>query len=468
MSIFQRAIQSRNGPAPEPNRGIVSQSPPSIFQRAKEARRTAMDTVDEEETKEESWPDYLKRNALQHAARVSETVLGFPGAAKQVFQRSRKELEEHLPEELRVSELEQKAFGKPEQNTLEAFLMQPPTSSDIREKGTPHVASKLGKDKDYLEPKNEGERFAGDLTQDITSFFLPGSGRLKLAVRLGAPVLGNLAKEGVKYAGGDQEIAEKVKMGVMLATSLSGQSNPQQFASQRIRTAREMVPKNATTNARPLIEKIAGIQGRLSRGLSVPSKSRTQQGIRDLANQIHNGKIGFHSLMDARDNINEWISEAGGWDVPRAQRDATLYNLNDLKKQITTTLDEGLTKQFPNAGELYKTGYEAAAVTHQSNAISNFIRNNFGKKVESIGIKLLFPTAIGGLAYAPKVGAAGIAAYPLYKGGQILYRVAESPTLARYYQDVITNSVSGNVPAMIESMQKLDKALLEEEKKQKA
>src|SRR5438046_4647968 len=105
--------------------------------------------------------------------------------------------------------------------------------------------------------------------------------------------------------------------------------------------------------------------------------------MQDLAGQVQNNRLSMHSLMDPRDNVNEWISEAGGWDVPANTRDATVRNLNELKRQIISTIDENMQNRFPEAAELYRTGYEAAAVNHQSNAISNFIERNFGKKLTS-------------------------------------------------------------------------------------
>jgi hypothetical protein len=227
-----------------------------------------------------------------------------------------------------------------------------------------------------------------------------------------------------------------------------------------------MVPDTATVNALPLADSLMPLYKRVTRGLDVPSKSRAIQGMKDLASQVENGRISLRSLMDARDNVNEWISEAGGWDVPLNTRDATIRNLNELKTQIIRSIDENMAARFPEASELYRTGYEAAAVNHKSHAISNFIEKNFGKKVSSVGAKLLFPGLAGGAAILPKTIGTGAALYPMYKTGQVLYRVANSPTLAKYYQDVIVASSIGNAPAMIHSLQKLDKALAEQERKE--
>lgn len=368
------------------------------------------------------------------------------------------------PEGDRLSDMNERMA--PSKESLEDRLMNPPTSSDLRETVTPAIAEKFGQERDYLEPRGEGEKIGGELTQDLISFFMPGTGQLRMAVRIGAPIAGNLAKQGAKYLGADEKEAEQAKLGVMLMTTVAGQSNPAQFAQQRIAQARNLVPDTATANAVPLANSLMPLYHRIQRGLGVPSKTRAAQGMRDLAGQVQNGRISMRSLMDARNDVNEWIAEAGGFDVPAAVRDRTIANLNDLKRQIIDTVDTNLTQRFPQAAELYESGYEAAAVTHQSNAISNFIERYFGRKVASAGAKVLFPGLAGGAAVLPKTAATAASVYPLYKTGQVLYRVGNSPTLARYYGDVLRNASQANAPAMIKSIDMLDKQLEKDEKKE--
>lgn len=407
--------------------------------------------------------EFFKRNIGQNAARAAETIVGMPGNFKKAYMQSRDMLESFLPESIQKLKPQSQEGGESSQN----LFFNPPTSTNLRENVTPIVAEKIGGAKDYFEPKNEKEKVAGELTQDITSFFMPGTGQMRLAVRLGAPVVGNLTKQGAKYLGADEETAEKAKLGFMLATTVAGQSDPGRFSSNRISQAKQMIPDTATVNAMPLANRLMPLYERVTRGLGVPSKSRAIQGMQDLANQVQNGRIPLRNLMDARDNVNEWISEAGGWDVPANTRDATLRNLNELKTQIITTIEENMASRFPQAQELYQTGYEAAAVNHQSNAISNFIEKNFGRKTSSVGAKLLFPGLAGGAAVLPKTAGVAAATYPIYKTGQILYRIGNSPTLARYYQDVILSASRGNAPAMISNMERLDKELAKEEEKER-
>lgn len=417
----------------------------------------------EKETADEE----VRRNIAQYGARGVETVLGMPGNLKKAFNQTKEFFEESLfPGQPKTSELEKKAFASPEKGSWSELAMNPPTSSELREGVTPLVSEYATGDKDYLEPKSEKEKFAGELTQDITSFFLPGTGQMNLMTRVGAPLIGNLAKQGVKYLGADEKTAENTKLGFMLATTLAGTSNPGQFARERIGQAKNMVPLSATFDVTNLANRFMPLYNRMQRGLGVPSKSRAMQGMQDLAGQVQNNRMSLRSLMDARDHVNEWISEAGGWDVPGPVRDATVANLNEFKTQVIDTINEQLNSRFPEAADLYRTGYEAAAVTHRSNAISNFIERHFGRKVASAGAKVLFPAVAGGAAVLPKTVGTAALAYPVYKAGQVLYRVGKSPTLSRYYQSVLHNAAIGNAPAMIKSMDLLDKELAKQEKKE--
>lgn len=418
----------------------------------------------------ESWTQWLGRNTAQQAARSSEFILGLPGAMQRGFDQTKSFVDSVmkpiLPEG--VSEAIEAQRKIPEKDTWHEFFAFPPTPAEVREKGTKKVSKAVFDDASYMEPRTEGEKALGEFNQDLTAMFMPGTGQLRMMTRIGAPIVGTATKRGLKYLGADEETADKAKAGVMLATTLATQSNPLQYSRDRIAEGKAMIPQGTTVDARPFGRSLFPLWQRLQRGLGVPSKSRAREGIIDLAEQVQNGRLDLHSLMDARDNVNEWIGEAGGWDVPPEVRDPTLRNLNELKRNIIDTVNDNLQTRFPEAAELYSTGYEAAAVTHQSNAISNFIERNFGRKAASVGAKLLFPTALGGATVLPKTAVAGTIAYPIYKAGQVLYRVGQSPTLANYYANVIEAAIRGNAPQMINNLIKLDnKMKLEEDKRKK-
>lgn len=418
----------------------------------------------------ESWKEWKDRVSEQMQARSAETVFGLPGGLKKAFQQSKEYIESLLPESIQnlsksIQEQEKEMF-QPEEGSAHEFIMNPPTAGEIREKGTKKLANVKFGNADYLEPRNDLESAAGEFTQDLTGMFT-SPGQMKMLTRIGAPIAGNLIKQGAKYIGLEDKTAEKLKYGSMLAFTLSSQSNPQKFSNDRIAEGKAGVPQGMSVDAMPIAQSLFPLQQRINRGLNVPSKARVQQGINELAEQARagNGRLDMHSLMDARDNINEWISEAGGWDIPAPTKTATVRNLNELKRSVIDTIDNNLAARYPQAGELYRSGYEAAAVTHKSNVISNYIERHFGKKIKSVGAKLLFPAAVGGAAFLPKGAVVAGGLYPVYKAGQVIYRVSRSPTLANYYADVVEASLKGNATQMVHSLSKLDQALEKEEKK---
>lgn len=419
----------------------------------------------------ETTPEEARRITGQQISRAGETILGYPGNLKKAVGQARDYVESlfGVPEEERLAKKGEETFGKPEEGSIEDYAFNPPTTPEIREKGTKQLAEKITGEKEYFEPKTKEEEVAGEFTQDLTSMFMPGTRRLSWLSRIGAPVAGNLTKQGVKYFGGEEETAEKAKLGVMLMSTLASQSNPAEFSRNRIAQAINMVPETVTVSSGPLARRLWPVYRYIQSGLrGVPSASRTREAIQDLADQSRNGRMNLRSLMKARDDINEFINDAGGFDVHPDVRDRTVANLNRAKRAIIETIDENLSQRFPEAAELYRTGYEAAAVTHQSNAISNFLEKRFGKTLTSAGAKLLFPAAAGGAAIiGPKTVIGTAALLPLYQTGKVMYRIANSPILARYYQDVITSSTIGNSAAMVKSLSKFDRAMLKEEEKEK-
>jgi len=420
---------------------------------------------------EETTPEQARRISGQQIARGGETVLGYPGNLKKSVGQARDYIESlfGVPEEERLSKKGEETFGKPEKGSIEEFAFNPPTSAEIRETGTKKVAEKLTGDTEYLEPRTKEEEASGEFTQDLTSMFMPGTRRLNWLTRIGAPIAGNLTKQGVKFLGGSEETAEKAKLGVMLMSTLASQSNPAEFSRNRIAQAKNMIPETATVSSGPLARRLRPVYNYINSGLrNVPSAARTREIINDLADQSRTGRINMRSLMKARDDVNELINDAGGFDVHPDVRDRTVNNLNRAKRAIIQTIDENMSARFPQAAELYRTGYEASAVTHTSNAISNFLEKRFGRTLASVGARLLFPAATGGAALiGPKALVATTIGLPLYQTGKVMYRVANSPTLARYYQDVITSSTLGNTAAMVKSLSKFDKAMLKEEEKEK-
>ena len=78
---------------------------------------------------------------------------------------------------------------------------------------------------------------------------------------------------------------------------------------------------------------------------------------------------------------------------------------------------------------------------------------------------MLFFSSVGhgGVGKIATIGAMASVPYKIF---QMSYRIANSPVLSRYYLGVVRNASLGNLAAMSENMEKLDRALLSDEKKE--
>jgi hypothetical protein len=424
------------------------------------------DIQDQEKYKNESTLESAKRQAAQYTSRGAEGILGLPGAAKSAWQSSLDDFNSFLGIDKIVGSMDEMNSsvlgGKPEKGSVQDIIFNPPNPQDIRQGLTKKVAKSISGDESYLEPKSEFEEKVGEFSQDLATFFLPGN-KMSLPMKIITPLLGNLAKEGVKYLGADEGTAQKVKSGLMLMTSMAGASNPREFANNRIQQAKNLVPENATINARPFENQIIQIRNQLRKGLNTPDKSSTFQAIENLGNQIDpiTGRMNFRSLMQARDDINRLIDTAGGFDVPTSIKNATVRNLNNLKSRMIDTIDTTLQRFDPQAAELYRSGYEAASVLHQSNAISRFIEKVGGKYAFNPLTKTLFGggAVASGAAFFPKAAIGAATGFPLYQTGKLIYRVANSPTLAHYYGNVIRDATIQNTPSLLKNLKRFDKEL---------
>lgn len=398
-------------------------------------------------------------------ARIGEAILGAPGNLKKGLGQSFSQLNE----EFNLPPYDPSGLGQYEEGSVGESIFNPPTSHELRKGKTKEYAQQTKGNPEYYEPRGNIEEAAGEFAQDVTNMFLPGTRGFGLLTRLGAPLVSNAAKFLTKKLSGDEKLAENVKQGTSLIATIAGLSNPMQMAQQRISQSRQIVPETAAFNAQNLANNFMPLYTKLNRGFrNIPSKSKLRSNLDDFASQIQPGnQMSTHSLMDAVDNINELINEAKGFDIPKATRPQMLKNLNEAKTVLRKEVRDQL-KQYPEALELYNTGYEAAAVMHRSEAINNALEKYAGKKLASIGLKVLFPALAGagklingGFLFGPGLGAT-------YKTGQILYRVANSPTLARYYQNIIRRAEVGNIAAMSKSITSFDKGIDAQEKKDKS
>lgn len=378
----------------------------------------------------------IERAQAQLTSRGLETILGAPGDIVSF-----------------VSGL----FGA-EQNIL-------PTSSSLRDFSE---AKSLG----YTKPQTEFEEDIGELTSDIASMALPGGSSYSLAKNIGIPVIGSLVKQGIKYAKGDDTDQAYGKVGAMLALDLMANKTggAKKFAGSLFRKAEEAVPKGVSVNASELERSLNALENQLSSGGSRPTTKKALEKALEIKNEIKNGKIDVKRLAAYRPSINEAIEEMGGFnlELPKKLKPVAIRNLNLVKNEVVKTLNQYGEKFNPEFLKYNKSANEAWAVYENSNKIANFLRDKVSYSPKSKAVMNLFSlapvagvTALGSLSPAAATGA--LTGASLYQSYKILERVRKSPTLRKYYGNVVKEAAARNAPQATKNLKALDHILLTQE-----
>lgn len=361
-----------------------------------------------------------------------------------------------------------------------------PTSTSLQEKSEKWSQG-------YTTPQNEFEKKSDEFLGDVAGMMiLGGPGRTSgaiLARTLGVPLAGNLAQEGVKYATGDEKKAAQAKMGAMFILDLifarrdiTGNrgltGSPRTYVSELFNEAENSIPQGAMADAINLQNTLTTVRTDLQRGGTSPTTTAALKKIDEALNVINNGQIEVRELPAFRRNINAIAEQMGAWNVelpPNLRRQA-INNLGQVRRSIIEAGENYGRTQNPQFLQYWQAANEASSVLNRSNVVSSYIQRNYGNKFVSKGAKLLFGVGAGGAfcttlkvspVAAAVTGTAVTASSLIYQSGKVLYRIMESPTLRHYYLDSVTAAMNGQKSVMIQNLAKLDKALEEEEKKEK-
>jgi hypothetical protein len=380
----------------------------------------------------------IERNIAQQTARMGEAAIGLPGD---------------------VWSFAKSLLGFDPETNL-------PTSEKLRE--FTEQASQ-----GYLEPQNEFESRVGELQQDITSMMTPGSNVYSLARNIGIPVVANLVKEGINIAGGDK-IGTGAKIGTMIILDLISQrrGGAKKYASKLFEEGDKLVPKGEKAFLPHFETYLKTLEKTMESGGSRPSTSEPLKKIRELLERSKNGEIEVRELMDFRQAINEIKDSMGGYNVevpPKIKR-KIIFNLDQVKGEVIKGLDEYGKLKNPKFRELNKAANESWAAIEQSDKMATFIKKTVKDSIKNPGVKHIL--GLGGAGYgivahgATIAKASAVAAIPLYAGYQtykVLHQIIKSPTLRRYYGNVLKGAASGNASQVLINAKALDKELEEED-----
>jgi hypothetical protein len=377
----------------------------------------------------------IERNIAQGTSRIAETVLGLPGDLYSFTKR---------------------IFGFDPETNL-------PTSQKLREFSE---KASLG----YTKPQGEFEEKAGEVLQDMASFMIPGSGQYNMLRNIGIPVISNLAQEGLKYSG-NEKIGNAVKSGLMIGLDLMTHKGKgaKNYASSLFNESETIIPKGEKLYSPKFEKSLSNLEKTLSSGGSSPSKEKSLKKIGEIQSKIKNGEIEVKELVDFRKTINEIKSELGGYEVqlPKHIKKKAIANLDLVKGKVIDALEEYGTKSNPEFGKLNRAANESYAAYENSDKMANFIKKSVGNTVRSSAVKTLFGlSGLGAAAAYPALAAKGaVVAAPAYLGYEaykIFSQVMNSPTLRKFYGNVLKGAAVGNASQVSKNIKALENNIEEE------
>jgi hypothetical protein len=400
---------------------------------------------------EETTPQKIGRGVARSGARSLETLLGVPGDVQELL--------------LSLVGEGAKKLGVPEETVETAkkfskdFGMFPglKTSTEIREKITEPLTG------EYLKPKTKGEELSDDIVQDATSLLIPTKSPKGLKVgkhilrAFGTAAGANLASELAGGLGAEETGKTAAKLGSMMLLGSIGKDSPKKYINNLYSQAEEAIKGAPKIDAKELGKNLKTLEKSLKSGLGAPSEKAVLSKLEELQKKIKKGQIGVDELWASKRSINEEMTKAL-FDTPSKAAKARAKN---LFKQVNRDLNKELAKygqQNKTFGNAFKNAEEGYAALQQSQLLGNFIKKN--AKYTPLS-PLLYPL-VQAVPSPTAAGALGGAA--AYKTGQIGYRLAKSPTLRKYYSQVLKEASRENAVGMNRALVKLDEELMKTEK----
>tara|TARA_R110000868_G_scaffold300582_1_gene560993 strand:+ start:1576 stop:2895 length:1320 start_codon:yes stop_codon:yes gene_type:complete len=374
------------------------------------------------EEKDAGWGSWLARKAQRYALRGGEAVAGLPG---DVIQGVRGAVQSTAG----IDEEEDLNFAqKGARQLMEAF----PGSEELRAKSAESFPG--------AEPQSEFEEVEDEFAGDALTLGLPlGGGKSKIAKKLlrgiGTSAFGNMTKQGIKAMGGSEMAQEGGKMGSILFAGMFGKGRGvKNYIKDTYKKASEFVPPGETfkypTNKLNKAAKILGT------GAMNDAKQEAQSFLDQIKAKSVNGIMSVDDAVQFDKDIGRAIRGAG-------KDKAKAFNLQQVHDANREALDVyGDSNKAWN--DLYKDAKMAYAGIAQSEDMKAFLRKNANLKNLTYGAALLGmeEMKIPGHA-ALKLGSLGAVASG-YFAKEMGKRLVKNPALRKYYQNVLTASISQN------------------------
>jgi hypothetical protein len=422
----------------------VTSKPSFEWEKFENLEKEPEQEINEEKLVEK--PSKLKefgRHAARIGSRIGETIVGFPGDIVQFT----KGISQHLPKTgEEPTEIQKLGRG---------LLEKLPTNEDVK-KVTSYLTS------GFTDPKSATEELGDELTSLSTSLAIPfknpGSftkflGSLGKSIAQSTAAVG--ARKGVEEFGGSKTAQNSTELGVLFLTSLIGKKTANKYVSEQYQQAKSKIPAGTMLPTESLLSDLNSIEKDLSVGIGTPTKNEVLGAIQELKNKAAGGAMPAEDLVQSFHDINERMTGKRLFeDLNKTERKLLKSRYDKFKDKVTNSIaDYG--KYNPDFYTPWKRANQGFATLAESRKVSAFLEQNIKKLPPHIVTSVAFDLFLG------KPAATGITAatYLGVKTGELLYRVAKSPTLSKHYLDVVTAAGKENLPGVINALNRLDKEL---------
>jgi len=385
-----------------------------------------------------------RRNIARTGSRIAETLVGMPGDIRELVGNVAIAIPEYFAGE-ELPKWRQTVKGTP---GMLGGITSSPTSEEIREGITKPIGG------EYLEPQSKYEEFGDAIAQDFAALAIPVKGKVPFAKSLGSSIIANSGAEVAKAFGGDKAEAA-TKLGLLFTTGIIGQKGGgvKKYINNLYKDMESTVPKSAEVSASGLSRKLDQVESILKKGDPMDaSKQPAFQKITAVREKIRDGVIPVEEVIELTKSINESIFGLG--DLKRGQN-----KLYDIRKALHDTSKE-YGSQNPDFLSKWQSANEAYAATETSRKVGNWVKKNIKAKdylyaAGALGLE-------GSIAGAPSAiatigGAAGLGATAY--SAEVMKRIAKSPALRKYYQNVVSNSLKENKLGFTRAMKQLDNGI---------
>ncbi len=413
----------------------------------------AYEFVDEPE-KKQSFGEALKKGAkevVRHPSRVASNIatraIGFPG---DVLELANEFIARPVAKAISGEE------GLPYEQT---FLGKAIPTTEFHRKGVQEATG------EFLKPQNKVESFIDDVVDDAQSLLMPGPKGAKfknaLPKKLAISLGGNLAGEAIEDAGGSPEGANLAKMGTLFTLSLFDKKGAAKHLADLYKQAEANLPANASINSNRLMANLSGLKNKILKGRPISNLSPSEKFVMDQIEKIESlesgGKFSVEQLWAQKRSLNEDLAKQL-FDTPTKEAQG---RARKLAKSLTRWMGEELTDyshRNPSFGKPFKAAEEGFGTIAQSNLMSRFVEKNLKYTPFTSGLLHMFGGQVGSMA------AKSVAPYQI---GKLTYRIAKSPTLAKYYASAVAAASKENAVAFNKYLKKLDEELQKIESEEK-